>query len=123
MLRKGLVEVPAKITSSMSDARMFLVEFSPITQRSASSRFDLPQPFGPTTPVKPGSIRSSVGSTKDLKPDSRSRVNFIWPRVDLSGKPTHSPVLRGERRIDQLPELFRRFDPPQHLAIDEEGWR
>ena len=35
---------------------MFLYELSPITQRSASTRFDLPQPFGPTTPVKPGSM-------------------------------------------------------------------
>ena len=26
---------------------MFLYELSPITQRSASTRFDLPQPFGP----------------------------------------------------------------------------
>ena len=54
-----------------------LCEVSPITQRSASTRFDLPQPFGPTTPVRPGSIRKSVGSTKDLKPISRRRVSFI----------------------------------------------
>jgi hypothetical protein len=26
--------------------------------------------------VRPGSIRSSVGSTKDLNPESLSRVNF-----------------------------------------------
>ena len=59
-------------------ARMFLCEFSPITQRSASTRFDLPQPFGPTTPVRPGSIRKSVGSTKVLKPTRRSFSNFIF---------------------------------------------
>src|SRR5438552_8139010 len=68
---------PAKITSSMSAARRDLCEVSPITQRSASTRFDLPQPFGPTTPVRPGSIRKSVGSTKDLKPSRRSRVSFM----------------------------------------------
>jgi len=34
----------------------------------------LPQPFGPTTPVSPGPMISSVGSTKDLKPRSLSRV-------------------------------------------------
>ena len=61
----------------MSVARMDLYEFSPITQRKASTRFDLPQPFGPTTPVRPGSIRKSVGSTKDLNPISRSRVSFM----------------------------------------------
>ena len=68
VLRDGRLLVPAKITSSMSAARSDLCEVSPITQRSASTRFDLPQPFGPTTPVSPGSIRKSVGSTKDLKP-------------------------------------------------------
>ena len=47
-----------------------------MAQRSASSKFDLPQPFGPTTPVSPGSIRISVGSTKDLKPSRRRRVIF-----------------------------------------------
>src|SRR3982750_4730794 len=49
---------------------------SPMVQRSASRRLDLPQPFGPTTPLRPGSIWSSVGSTKDLKPLRRSRLNF-----------------------------------------------
>jgi len=53
------------------------VEASPITQLIASTRFDFPQPFGPTTPVSPGSIRKSVGSTKDLKPIRRNRVSFI----------------------------------------------
>ena len=45
-----------------------------MTQRSASRRLDFPQPFGPTTPVRPGPIKSSVGSTNDLKPRSLSRV-------------------------------------------------
>ena len=76
VLRAGRLRLPWKITSSMPDARMFLYELSPITQRSASTRFDLPQPFGPTTPVSPGSMRNSVGSTKDLKPRTRRRVNF-----------------------------------------------
>src|SRR5579862_5575921 len=48
-----------------------------MTQRTASTRLDLPQPFGPTTPVRPGSITKSVGSTKDLKPIRRRRVSFI----------------------------------------------
>ena len=37
----------------MPAARSDLCEVSPITQRSASTRLDLPQPFGPTTPVRP----------------------------------------------------------------------
>src|ERR1700677_2108866 len=57
----------------MPPARIALAELAPITQRSASRRFDLPQPLGPTIPVRPGSMRNSVGSTKDLKPERRSR--------------------------------------------------
>ena len=42
------------MTSSMPAPRIDLGEHSPITQRIASSTLDLPQPFGPTTPVRPG---------------------------------------------------------------------
>ena len=77
MLRAGRSPPPEKITSSMPDARMFFDELSPMTQRSASTRLDLPQPFGPTMPVSPGSIRNSDGSTKVLKPAMRSLVSFM----------------------------------------------
>jgi len=76
VLRAGLAAEPAKITSSISLPRTEVGRVSPITQRNASNRLDLPQPFGPTTAVSPGSTKSSVGSTKDLKPESLSRVNF-----------------------------------------------
>src|SRR6056297_2427868 len=46
-----------------------------MTQRNASKRFDLPQPFGPTTPVSPSAINRSVGSTKLLKPVNLSLEN------------------------------------------------
>src|SRR5687768_13973631 len=71
-LRDDLSAVPEKITSSMPPARMALADVAPITQRSASNRLDFPQPLGPTIPVRPGSMRNSVGSTKDLKPERRS---------------------------------------------------
>src|SRR5476649_568801 len=77
LLRAGRLLEPEKITSSIEEARIDLYEDSPITQRSASTRFDLSQPFGPTTPVRPGSIRKLVGSTNDLNPIKRSRVSFI----------------------------------------------
>ena len=77
LLREGRLPEPEKITSSMPEARMFLYELSPITQRRASTRFDLPQPFGPTTPVSPGSILNSALSQKLLKPVRRKRSNFI----------------------------------------------
>src|SRR3954447_3049471 len=94
LLRDGRSLVPAKITSSMSAARSDLCEVSPITQRSASTRFDLPQPFGPTTPVSPGSIRKSVGSTKDLKPSRRSRVSFI-PTLFHYWRPRPDGIAQG----------------------------
>src|SRR5690606_38752664 len=71
---------PEKITSSMPDARIALYELSPITQRMASTRLDLPQPLGPTMPVRPGSITSVVSSQKDLKPTSLRRENFMGSR-------------------------------------------
>src|SRR6202020_982950 len=77
LFREGRLPEPEKMTSSMPEARIFLKEFSPITQRRASTRFDLPQPFGPTTPVRPGSILNSALSQKLLKPVRRKRSNFI----------------------------------------------
>src|SRR5262245_17697547 len=76
-LREGRPAEPAKITSSMPPARIALAELAPITQRSDSRMLDLPQPLGPTTPVMPASIRNSVGSTKDLKPEILRR----WKRT------------------------------------------
>ena len=59
----------------MPPPRIFLADVSPMTQRKASTRLDLPQPLGPTTPDSPGSITSSAGSTKDLNPETLIEVN------------------------------------------------
>jgi hypothetical protein len=94
VLRAGRLLVPAKITSSIPDARMFLYELSPIAQRRASTRFDLPQPFGPMMPVRPGSIRMSAGSTKDLKPTMRRPVSFIAaPPPSRADRPDQTPSI------------------------------
>src|SRR3982074_278460 len=61
-------DVPAKMTSSILPPRRLLALCSPITQVSASTTFDLPDPLGPTTHVMPGSKRRVVGEAKDLKP-------------------------------------------------------
>src|SRR5690606_11941613 len=67
----GLREVePEKITSVSESPRRRLAELSPITLRTASMMFDLPQPLGPTTPVMLVGRWSVVGSTNDLKPES-----------------------------------------------------
>ena len=61
---------PEKITSVSESPRRRLAELSPMTQRTASMMFDLPQPLGPTTPVMLVGRCRVVGSTNDLKPDS-----------------------------------------------------
>ena len=64
--------VPEKITSSIVDVRIDLYDVSPIAHLRASTRFDLPHPLGPTTPVNPFPMLTSTGSTNDLKLEMRS---------------------------------------------------
>ena len=47
-----LLDEPLNITASIASARISLAEDSPNTQRTDSITFDLPQPFGPTTPTR-----------------------------------------------------------------------
>src|SRR5882762_237427 len=68
--RPELPAVPAKMTSSILPPRRLLAPCSPMTQARASTTLDLPDPFGPTTQVIPGSSRSVVAEAKDLKPRS-----------------------------------------------------
>src|SRR5256714_15087726 len=60
--------VPAKMTSSILPPRSDFAPCSPITQASASTTLDLPEPLGPTTQVIPGSSLSVVAEAKDLNP-------------------------------------------------------
>src|SRR3712207_6382101 len=60
--------VPAKMTSSIFPPRSALAPCSPSTHAMASTTLDLPEPFGPTTQVMPGSSRSVVAEAKDLNP-------------------------------------------------------
>src|SRR6266581_5842164 len=68
--RAGRPEVPAKTTSSILPPRSGLTPCWPITHENASTTLDLPDPFGPTTQVMPGSNRSVVADANDLKPRS-----------------------------------------------------
>src|SRR5690242_17104038 len=116
--RAGRVDVPAKITSSIPAPRSDRAEVSPIAQRSASSRLDLPQPLGPTTPVRPGSTRRSTGSTKLLNPESLSRL--ILTRVPPERARTDRS---GPRRLQVRFELRPGCHIIELLAIEEEGRR
>src|SRR5262245_6858387 len=114
VLRAGRLLVPEKMTSSISAARIDLCDVSPMTQRSASTRLDLPQPLGPTTPVSPGSIRKSVGSTKDLNPINRKRVSFIAFQFQLlpargESIPVSGPV-HGVENTDRDAASARRMN-------------
>src|SRR5688572_22039181 len=68
--RGGRPAVPAKMTSSILPPRRDLAPCSPITHDRASTTLDLPDPFGPTTHVMPGSNLSVVEDAKDLNPRS-----------------------------------------------------
>src|SRR5882724_9117704 len=73
--------VPLKITSSIASPRSRLADCSPSTQRRASTRFDLPHPFGPTIPLIPLENSRLVGSTKDLKPHRSRRLMRMAPTL------------------------------------------
>ena len=59
------------------DIQTLFAEVSPIHHLIASTIFDLPQPLGPTIPVKPFSITIEVFSINDLKPVRSSLLNFM----------------------------------------------
>ena len=73
--------MPAKMTSSILPPRSDLAPCSPITQLSASTTLDLPEPLGPTTQVMPGSKLSVVAEAKDLNP---RRVRLLRYNAGLS---------------------------------------
>src|SRR6266581_6513589 len=102
----GRPAVPAKTTSSILPPRNGLTPCSPITQENASTTLDLPEPFGPTTQVIPGSNRSDVTEANDLNP-RKVRV-FRYTR----GFPPPPPPLPG-------PELRAASPPPgrRHRAF------
>ena len=66
--RAGRLDVPMKMTSSILAERTVRGPWAPSTHATASTTFDLPLPFGPTTTVTPGSNSSTAGSANDLNP-------------------------------------------------------
>src|SRR5215467_8922779 len=90
----GREAVPANTTSSILPPRRLLAPCSPITQANASTMFDLPDPFGPTTQVIPGSNRREVAEAKDLNP--RWVRLFTYTR-GLSSPPLVAPAAQPQR--------------------------
>lgn len=87
--------MPLNMTSIICWLRRLLADISPSDQRMASDIFDLPQPFGPTTAVTPGSNSIRVLSAKDLNPTISSRFNLTAVRLlfSLDAKQINTPVL------------------------------
>src|SRR5580704_14056812 len=74
------------MTSIMCWLRRLLADISPKAQRMPSEILDLPQPFGPTTAVIPGSNSTRVLSAKDLNPTISKRFNRTGDRVSIPQK-------------------------------------
>ena len=68
---------PAKMTSSIAWPRRCFALRSPSTHSTASEMFDLPEPFGPTTAMMPGSSASTLRSANDLKPLRTSDFRYM----------------------------------------------
>jgi hypothetical protein len=89
-------DVPAKMTSSILPPRSDFAPCSPITQARPSTTFDLPDPFGPTMQVIPGSKYNVVADAKDLNP--RSVMLFRYKRSSQPVcKPRHTLPTRPVR--------------------------
>src|SRR5687767_5765137 len=101
---------PLKITSCIESPRSAEARVSPSTQRTASITFDLPQPFGPTTPTSWPGTWIEVGSTKDLKPESLICVSRTPKMItSLCSMPA--------RRITRLLETFANPAPERDYRI------
>ena len=89
----GRLGVPAKITSAICPPRSARGPCSPRAQLIASTRFDFPEPLGPTITLTPGMNSRTVLSAKDLNPR-------IWIcRKNMRRDANSGPVLGwgGER--------------------------
>src|SRR5215510_11047937 len=105
------------MTSSIRPPRRLRGPWAPSTHATASTRFDLPDPFGPTTTVTPGSNSRTVFSANDLKPRRLSDLrntrrallcrpwSSVVPTVGAERDPAGS-YLRGSRSSGTLqPEI------------------
>src|SRR5262245_52408616 len=76
---------PLKITSAIESPRRCFADPSPNTHRIPSMMFDLPQPLGPTMPMRLLGNLIVVGSTNDLKPASLILLSRIGRARKLRG--------------------------------------
>src|SRR5437868_5069240 len=113
--------VPAKMTSSMRPPRTVRGPWAPSTQATASTRFDLPEPFGPTTTVTPGSNSSTVLSANDLKPrrvrDLRNTREAILRELRQPSDRTHEDRARRGRFREKSRPSARETPAPRPAPL------
>ncbi len=103
--------VPAKITSSIRAPRSVRGPCAPSTHATASTRFDFPEPFGPTTTVTPGSNSSVVLSANDLKPRRVRALRNTWRLLLFRGIVATPPRPARQPRTGQPGQPRRRRAP------------
>src|SRR5215813_754088 len=110
----GREVVPAKTTSSILPPRSDLAPCSPMTQDRASTMLDLPDPFGPTTQVMPGSRRSVVAEANDLKPRNVRVFRYTCPHLPRIRR-TERAARAGVVRLtgEPYPDRLRRRGEPE----------
>jgi len=124
--RAGRFSVPAKMTSSIFCERTAFGACAPRTQAMASTTLDLPDPFGPTTTVTPGSSAINVESANDLKPLRVRLFRNTWPQTLLARDPRFAERSRrsadrdqrwhrGQKCVDRWPVTIRRIQPFPHV--------
>src|SRR5712692_2486647 len=117
----GRLAVPLKMQSAMRSARSDLWLCSPSTQETASTMFDLPQPFGPTMQVNPLPLKvMCVFSQNDLKPTNSTLRSFS--KGSSFGLPPGLPLGRspgcerqGQAITDQPAETGSDSSRGEHL--------
>ena len=76
-----LAAEPAKMTSVDALPLRLRTDCSPSTHLIASTTFDFPEPFGPTTTVMPSGNSNLVRSAKLLNPKSSRAFSVIMYRI------------------------------------------
>src|SRR3954451_17825065 len=106
----GRPDVPAKMTYSILPPRSDFAPCSPITQASASTTFDFPEPLGPTMQVIPGSSCRVVAEANDLNPRTVRLFRYtraphdVWhPEAESGSGQRWRLTGRAERRWNAPP--------------------
>src|SRR6185312_16560756 len=94
------------MTSSIFPPRSAFAPCSPSTQLMASTTLLLPEPFGPTTQVIPGSRRSVGAEAKDLHPFSVRLLRCTRPPRGRS-----ATLVRASGRLPRHPDSSGHLTP------------